>query len=387
MSGTCFAESDEFKTMFGVNVLKVPTHKPLIREDLKDRIYNTLEEKTYAIIEEVKEANRKLQPVLLITNSVESSEYFEEKLQKAKIKFLFLNAKHAKEEAEIIADAGKPGAVVIATNMAGRGTDIQLGGNLLVEIQKLKDKNLKQEEYEARLEEIKNKIIEDKKTVINAGGLYVIGTERNENSRVDLQARGRSGRQGDPGKSLFFLSFDDALIRRFVQVDSLRAIGEKFNIFKKNQVIEDDMMINQMKSFQQEVEAIERESRKNFTKFENIEDLQRKVFYAFRRDILNSINIKEKILKTVNSKSSSPIHEDQLKDNYMYVTYYLLEILDTLWKKYLIEISCVKEGIYLSASSGKDIYISYQDQVIELFKQLLNDFDKKSYNVMINYIK
>jgi preprotein translocase subunit SecA len=217
MTGTAATEAEEFGNIYGLDVIEIPTNLPVVRKDEDDEVYRTVEEKYRAIVDEIRAANEKGQPILVGTASIEKSEYLADRLRKEGFKdFEVLNARHHEREASIVAQAGRPGAVTIATNMAGRGTDIQLGGNL--EFRMLDEHPELVEgtpDYEAQAAKISEEIIAEKAAVLAAGGLFVLGTERHESRRIDNQLRGRSGRQGDPGKSRFYLSLDDDLLRIF----------------------------------------------------------------------------------------------------------------------------------------------------------------------------
>jgi preprotein translocase subunit SecA len=214
MTGTAATEAEEFKEIYKLGVVEVPTNRPITRMDEDDKVYRTTAEKYIAIIEEVKEANKKGQPVLVGTTSIEKSELLSEMLKKEKVNHNVLNARQHEQEAQIIGDAGKLGAVTIATNMAGRGTDIQLGGNVEMKVLESLAKNPNEDPEKLRAE-IEASHSGEREKVLSAGGLFVLATERHESRRIDNQLRGRSGRQGDAGRSSFFLSLEDDLMRIF----------------------------------------------------------------------------------------------------------------------------------------------------------------------------
>lgn len=275
MTGTAATEKEELSNIYGLEVVQIPTHLPIRRMDHDDEIYATKEEKYQAILESVKECQNKLQPVLIGTTSIEQSETISSALRKAKLKHSVLNAKQHAFEAEIIAQAGKPGAITIATNMAGRGTDIQLGGN--IDFQTSANDDSMKEEY------AKNKEI-----VQNAGGLYVIGTERHESRRIDNQLRGRSGRQGDPGESKFFLSLEDDLLRIF-GTPGIRNILKKQ--LSNNGAIKHSYITRSLEKAQKKVENRNYEIRKNLLKFDDVINEQRKVIFEQRNSIIDSESI------------------------------------------------------------------------------------------------
>ena len=280
MTGTAMTEAQEFFDIYKLDVVEVPTNVAVERLDLNDQIYRTENEKINAIIENIKEANNKGQPVLVGTTSIEKSEQLSLQLKNNNISHNVLNAKYHEKEASIIAQAGRLKAVTIATNMAGRGTDIQLGGNL--ELRKLEALDVKNEEILFKKE---------KEEVMTAGGLFVIGTERHESRRIDNQLRGRSGRQGDKGKSIFFLSLEDDLMRIFgsERIDSmLQKLG-----FKEGESIDHPWINKALEKAQQKVEARNFDIRKSLLQFDDVMSDQRKVIYEQRLEILKTKNIYE----------------------------------------------------------------------------------------------
>ena len=278
MTGTAMTEANEFYDIYKLDVVEIPTNVSIARKDLNDQIYRTEKEKINAIIENIKEANKQGQPILVGTTSIEKSEELSNHLNQQSIKHNVLNAKQHEKEASIIAQAGRLGAVTIATNMAGRGTDIQLGGNL--ELRKMESTDPIQEEQLFK---------EEKQKVMEAGGLFVIGTERHESRRIDNQLRGRSGRQGDQGKSIFFLSLEDDLMRIFgsERIDSmLQKLG-----FKEGESIDHPWINKALEKAQQKVEARNFDIRKSLLQFDDVMSDQRKVIYEQRLEILKTENI------------------------------------------------------------------------------------------------
>ena len=283
MTGTALTEAEEFGDIYNLSVFEIPTNIPISRVDNEDEIYRTAEEKYDAIVEQVKQCNQKSQPVLVGTTSIEKSEQISKKLRNNKIKHEVLNAKHHEQEAKIIANAGEPGAVTIATNMAGRGTDIQLGGNF--------EFNSIQKKDQAELDGLKNTIAQKKDEVIGAGGLYVIGSERHESRRIDNQLRGRSGRQGDPGETKFFISLEDDLMRIFgsEKIDSvLKSLG-----LKEGESIKHAWISKALERAQKKVEGRNFDIRKTLLKFDDVLNDQRKTIFEQRFELMNADNIAE----------------------------------------------------------------------------------------------
>jgi preprotein translocase subunit SecA len=277
MTGTALTEAEEFFDIYKLNVLSVPTNRPMIRKDLNDQIFRTEKEKYLAITNKIIECHGKGQPVLVGTTSIEKSEKISKNLIEKNIKHSVLNAKQHEKEAKIIAEAGKIGAITIATNMAGRGTDIQLGGN----------KEFKDEDNQKELGQIQ----EDKEKVKTFGGLYIIGTERHESRRIDNQLRGRSGRQGDPGTSIFYISLEDELMRIF-GADSIDGMLKKLGL-KENESIDHPWINKAMERAQQKVEGRNFDIRKTLIKFDDVMNDQRQVVFGQRLKILKSKNISE----------------------------------------------------------------------------------------------
>jgi preprotein translocase subunit SecA len=299
MTGTAITEADEFLDIYGLEVVEVPTNATMIREDEDDEVYRTANEKYRAIIALIKEARKRGQPMLVGTTSIEKSEILAALLKKDKVPHQVLNARYHEQEAHIIAQAGVPGSVTIATNMAGRGTDIQLGGNpdMLLEgwLAEQADKGNEPtpEEIAAMRKEIASEVGKKKQTAIEAGGLYVVGTERHESRRIDNQLRGRSGRQGDPGRSRFFLSLEDDLMRIFgsQRMDGmLQALG-----LKEDEAIVHPWINKALEKAQAKVEARNFDIRKNLLKYDNVMNDQRKAIFEQRRELLSDADLSETI--------------------------------------------------------------------------------------------
>ncbi|MGE0109059.1 MAG: preprotein translocase subunit SecA [Bdellovibrionales bacterium] len=293
MTGTALTEEAEFAEIYNLDVVAIPTNVDAIREDFEDEIYGTMAEKYDAIVATIQECQKRQQPVLVGTVSIEKSEILSDLLKKKKIKHSVLNARHHDQEAVIIAQAGRPGMVTIATNMAGRGTDIKLGGNLEMRL----EQDLEGIQDEAKRAEIEKKLRSEfgteSKTAREAGGLFVIGTERHESRRIDNQLRGRSGRQGDPGASIFFLSLEDDLMRIFGS-DRMEKVLAKLGL-RNGEKIAHPWISTALEKAQQKVEGRNFDMRKNLLKFDNIMNDQRKVIYEQRREIMETEDVSETI--------------------------------------------------------------------------------------------
>ncbi len=286
MTGTADTEATEFQQIYGLEVVVIPTNKDMVRDDSADMVYRTTKEKFQAIVEAIKEARDRKQPVLVGTASIESSELLSKFLNKEKIDHQVLNAKHHEKEAQIIAQAGRPGAVTIATNMAGRGTDIVLGGNLELELEAANDDQQVQQQIHQDWQQRNSQVLE-------AGGLFVVGTERNESRRVDNQLRGRSGRQGDPGLSRFYLSMDDNLMRIFGS-DRVSGLMEKLGM-EEGEAIEHPWVTKAIENAQKKVEGKNFDARKQLLEYDDVANEQRKVVYQERNALMDSDDISENI--------------------------------------------------------------------------------------------
>jgi preprotein translocase subunit SecA len=293
MTGTALTEVDEFIDIYGLDVLDVPTNVPVARKDENDEVYRTEREKFNAIIETIRDAQSRGQPVLVGTVSIEKSELLSTALTAAGIKHNVLNARFHEQEALIISQAGAPGAVTIATNMAGRGTDIKLGGNLDMRVEQELAHLPEGSERNHAIQKIKDEIESNKRIVIDAGGLFVIGTERHESRRIDNQLRGRSGRQGDPGRSRFYLSLQDDLMRIF-GTDRLDGMLQKLGL-KDGEAIVSTWINKALETAQKKVEARNFDIRKNLLKFDNVMNDQRKVIFDQRIGIMKGEEVAETV--------------------------------------------------------------------------------------------
>ena len=437
MTGTAETEAAELAQIYGLEVLVVPTNKPIARIDQPDLVYKTESAKFNAVVEDVAERHQRGQPVLLGTVSIEKSERLSRLLSKQGIPHEVLNAKHHAREAEIIAQAGRPGAVTVATNMAGRGVDIMLGGNpegmAKLELRR-QGTTPEQPGYEDRLAELTKKYAEqiapDKEAVKAAGGLYVVGTERHESRRIDNQLRGRSGRQGDPGESRFYLSLEDDLMRRF-SGERVRSIMERLRI-PDDVPIEHGMVTKAVERAQRQVEAQNFEIRKNVLKYDEVMNRQREVVYRWRWRILTGDDtselidewIDEAISEAVTSvlpAGSSPAEWDWETLNKELSTFYpselrrerfgdrvaveevveaaiadahaayeerekelgtevlrqversvMLQVIDNKWREHLAEMDYLRAGIGLRAMGQRDPLVEYQREAYELFSELVD---------------
>ena len=298
--------------IYGLETVVIPTHRPVQRKDLQDQVYRTAQEKYAAIIADIRECYGRGQPVLVGTTSIENSELLSQLLDKEKLPHQVLNAKQHAREADIVAEAGQPGVITIATNMAGRGTDIVLGGNVDKQVAQVQgDEALSDAEKTQQVEAIKAAWQTRHDQVLAAGGLHIIGSERHESRRIDNQLRGRAGRQGDPGSSRFYLSLDDALLRIFAG-DRLKAIMDRLKM-PEGEAIEHPLVSRSLESAQRKVEARNFDIRKQLLEYDNVANDQRKVIYAQRNELLETDDISETITAMIFTASSSFQTEPLLK--------------------------------------------------------------------------
>jgi preprotein translocase subunit SecA len=426
MTGTADTEAFEFQSIYGLETVVIPTNKPMVRNDMPDVVYRTEVEKFNAIIEDIKERAAKGQPSLVGTVSIEKSELLSNALKQAKIKHNVLNAKFHEREAEIVAEAGTPGAVTIATNMAGRGTDIVLGGSWQAKVEQLD--NPSQEQIDAIKAEWK--VIHDQ--VLEAGGLHIIGTERHESRRIDNQLRGRSGRQGDAGSSRFYLSMEDQLLRIFTSDRMASLIQSGMD---EGEAIESKMLSRSIEKAQRKVEGRNFDIRKQLLEFDDVANDQRKVVYELRDELMTADDISEMLEQNRSDVFTSVINEyiapqsledmwdieglqERLKNDFdldlpikswleeddkLYeealrekiletaVTVYqqkeetvgaqvlrnfeksvMLQTLDTLWKEHLAAMDHLRQGIHLRGYAQKNPKQEYKRESFELFEQLLD---------------
>ena len=288
MTGTADTEAFEFQQIYGLEVVVIPTHKPMIRTDRSDLVFLTEHDKFQAILEDIQDCVKRGQPVLVGTTSIETSERLAKLLVAAKIPHEVLNAKQHEREAHIVAEAGRPGAITIATNMAGRGTDIVLGGSPQAQIDAIENPN------EAALKEIHDEWRKRHEQVLAAGGLHIVGTERHESRRIDNQLRGRSGRQGDPGSSRFYLSLEDNLMRIFGDPTRMKALMTRVGM-KAGEAIESGMLTRQIERAQRRVEQHNFDARKQLLEYDDVANDQRRVIYQQRTDLMAAEDVAEAI--------------------------------------------------------------------------------------------
>ena len=355
MTGTAITEAEEFFDIYKLKTVSVPTNKPMVRKDFNDQIYRTEKEKYSAIIKKIEECNIKKQPVLVGTTSIEKSEKISKLLGKNEIKHKVLNAKHHENEARIIAEAGKLSAVTIATNMAGRGTDIQLGGNQNFFIE------------EKNGSETKSNIEKEKNEVINIGGLFVIGTERHESRRIDNQLRGRSGRQGDPGNSIFYISLEDDLMRIFGS-ESIDGIMKKFGL-KEDESIDHPWINKALERAQKRVEGRNFDIRKTLLKFDDVMNDQRKVIFDQRKEILKTNNISEIISSFIEDLTNNFINERKIYTRENQLNSFKIKIKPLLGKTF-------SEDEIVNILHLKD------NEFSNIIKEKFNEFRKKRSNLL-----
>jgi len=361
MTGTAVSSAEEFDKVYGLDVISVPTNKPLIRKDLQDQVYKTEKAKFQAIVQEVKQRNKKGQPILIGTRSIEKNEYLGKLLQTQGIDCQILNAKHHEKEAQIIAQAGKAEAVTVATNMAGRGVDIILGGN-----------PVNQEEAEK---------------VKSSGGLYVIGTERHEARRIDNQLRGRSGRQGDSGTSQFFLCLDDDLLRVFGG-DRVKTVMEKLNI-PEDQVIEANVISKTVEAAQTKIEGMYFDTRRNLLDYDNVMSKHRDVFYSKRKAILSYSDqeIEKELISLFEKqgfkKQDFENKKKEIGDEFLKGTKLLfLQTMNFFWIRHLEDMQWLKDSVRLQGYAKVDPLVSYKTEGYEIFQEMMNEIKLNVVNVI-----
>lgn len=345
MTGTALTEAVEFEEIYGLRVAEIPTHRAIARIDEDDEIYKTEAAKYDAIVNTIKEAHAKQQPMLVGTISIEKSEYLSKLLRSHKLPHNVLNAKYHEQEAEIISQAGIPGSITIATNMAGRGTDIMLGGNPDIIIDKFLNSEgaseLSEEAKEKRISEIRKKAEEDKLIAIEACGLYVIATERHESRRIDNQLRGRSGRQGDPGRSKFFLSLQDDLMRIFGS-EKLQGMLSSLGL-KDDEAIFHPWITKTLAKAQHKVEMRNYEIRKNLLKYDDIVNQQRKSIFALRSEIIANDDISKKIIK-YRTEINRDLVEDSIPKNSYHEQWQLAALEQEMHRIYGLKLDLEEEG-------------------------------------------
>jgi len=457
MTGTAETEAAEFMSTYKLGVVPIPTNKPMIRKDQSDLVYKNETAKFAQVVEDIAERHEKGQPVLVGTTSVEKSEYLSRLLAKKGVRHEVLNAKNHAREAEIVARAGRLGAVTVATNMAGRGTDIMLGGNAeFLAVQEMKAKGLDpvetpdayEAEWDSVYQAVRDTVAEEAAKVVEAGGLYVLGTERHESRRIDNQLRGRSGRQGDPGESRFYLSLTDDLMRLF-QSGAAEAILARTN-FPDDVAIESGLVSRAIKSAQSQVEARNAEMRKNVLKYDDVLNRQREAIYADRRHMLQGDDIADRVQHFIEDAVTAVIDDHtgsghteswdfdalwtELKTLYPVgvtidevvaeaggnkgritpeglkreivsdarIAYQnrekalgeqalrelerrvVLQVLDRRWRDHLYEMDYLKDGIGLRAMAQRDPLIEYQREGYQMFQSMMGQIKEESVGFLYN---
>jgi preprotein translocase subunit SecA len=447
MTGTAKTEEEEFVQIYNLEVVEIPTNLPIQRADQQDAVYKTNKAKLDAVIEDIKLRNQNGQPVLLGTVSVEASEEISKILTSKGIVHNVLNAKNHDQEANIIAQAGRLGAVTVATNMAGRGVDIKLGGNaedMALQLQINENQQDNPNYLESKISELEENVEIEKEKVLSLGGLYVLGTERHESRRIDNQLRGRSGRQGDPGESRFYISLQDELMRRF-QGERIESIMTKLNL-PDDERIEQSMVTKSIERAQAQVESLNFEIRKNVLKFDQVLNQQRDVIYKWRRELLRSKNIngliegwlsdvletvannidsykktydniehfnelvkdelgellsdsvRSKFLKNLKINDDLDIYknlenlfnenEKQDVDNFWNLARgSALSFIDQSWKDHLSEMDYLRSGIGLRAMGQRDPLVEYQNEGYDLFEELINNVKFSVIRILLNFDK
>jgi preprotein translocase subunit SecA len=439
MTGTADTEAFEFSSIYNLETVLIPTHRPMVREDSNDQVFITAKEKYQAIINDVKDRYEHGQPVLLGTTSIENSELISSLLEKQKLPHQVLNAKQHAREAEIVIQAGRPKMITIATNMAGRGTDIVLGGNPEPDIQKVKDDEaLSASEKERRIAEMRETWQKLHDQVVNSGGLHIIGSERHESRRIDNQLRGRSGRQGDPGSSRFFLSFEDPLLKIFAG-ERLQSIMRSLKI-PEGEAIEARMVTRSIENAQRKVEARNFDIRKQLLEYDDVANDQRKVIYQQRNELLESVEISETIASiradvfattvqefvppdTVEEQWDLPGLEKKLESEFFlrlpvdqwakddatldadkiairvveaakkeydakfapvepdvlhhYERAVMLQSIDTHWREHLAALDYLRQGIHLRGYAQKQPKQEYKREAFELFGGMLDSIKRE----------
>lgn len=377
MAGTAMTEATELYDIYKLEVIELPANKKVVRVDEDDVIYRTGVEKYNAIVEQIVECYERSQPVLVGTVSIEKSEYISSLLKKRKIPHHVLNAKHHDKEAMIIAQAGRAGAVTIATNMAGRGTDIKLGGNFESLVDEI-PQDLNEEARVIRIKEIEAQIEAEKEKVIAAGGLFVLGTERHESRRIDNQLRGRSGRQGDPGRTQFYLSLEDDLMRIFAS-DKMGAILQKLGM-KEGEAIFHPMISRALEKAQQKVEARNYEIRKNLLKYDDVVSQQRKIIYEQRKEILESVEVSEERVSMsheINANIISSYIPARTYPEQWDVEGFKLEV----FRIYGIHVA-IDEWKEYDKIDDEQILVHLNDEVKKLFAQKIENYSAEIFQMM-----
>ena len=446
MTGTADTEAFEFQSIYNLETVIIPTNRPIQRKDFNDQIFRSAEEKYEAVVKDIAECYKRGQPVLVGTTSIENSELVSHLLNQQGIPHNVLNAKEHQREALIVAQAGKVGAITVATNMAGRGTDIVLGGNVKHQADAIRaDENLSEEEKAARIAELENGWQEEHDKVMEAGGLHIIGTERHESRRIDNQLRGRAGRQGDPGSSRFYLSFEDPLLRLFA-LDRAAAILNRLAP-ERGVAIEAGMLTRQIEGAQRKVEGRNFDMRKQVLEYDDVANDQRKVIYFQRNDILSNPNIsnlakefrRETIYSLVDNympadsmeeqwdlpaleaqlasdfrlnvdiqgwlKEDNTLDNQDIKERLLaqveqeyaektelvgdinmqgFERNVMLQVIDTQWREHLSAMDYLRQGIHLRGYAQKNPKQEYKREAFEMFQNLWSNIKHQIASLLIS---
>ncbi|MFZ9061877.1 MAG: preprotein translocase subunit SecA, partial [Steroidobacteraceae bacterium] len=447
MTGTADTEAFEFQQIYGLEVVVIPTHRPMVRKDQPDLVYLTQHDKFQAILDDIRDCMERKQPVLVGTTSIETSELLSKELDKQGIVHQVLNAKQHEREAQVIAQAGRPGTVTIATNMAGRGTDIVLGGNVEKQVEHVRaEEGLDEAARETRIQTLREEWAQLHQTVVEAGGLHIIGTERHESRRIDNQLRGRSGRQGDPGSSRFYLSLEDTLMRIFGDPERTKSLLKTVGM-REGEVIESRMLTRQIERAQRKVESHNFDARKNLLEYDDVANDQRKVIYQQRNEILESQGIVERIAglrrsaltdvvrqhvpaESVEEQWDLPALEKELKETWRielplvseveaseamtdedvldkvlaagdalfqskldlvgleqfapFMRMVLLQSIDSHWRDHLAALDYLRQGIHLRGYAQKNPKQEYKREAFALFSQLLDVVKTEVSRILLN---
>ena len=446
MTGTADTEAYEFQEIYGLETVIIPTHRPMIRDDRQDQVFRTVREKYGAILADIQECQKRGQPVLVGTTSIENSELLSGLLKEAKLPHNVHNAKQHAQEAQIVADAGRPGMITIATNMAGRGTDIVLGGNVSGRVDQIQaHADLDEASRQLQIEAVRAEWQQLHDQVVAAGGLHIIGTERHESRRIDNQLRGRSGRQGDPGSSRFFMSMDDPLLKIFAG-DRLKAIMDRLKL-PEGEAIEAGMVSRSIESAQRKVEARNFDIRKQLLEYDDVSNDQRKVIYQQRNDLLESVDTEDLmtglrqgvftdlfrahvpedsveeqwdaaalqkileddwklevpittmlaaegnvtdddllagVLKAADSRYAEKVDQVGREGFQGFERSIMLQSIDQRWREHLSALDHLRQGIHLRGYAQKNPKQEYKREAFDLFENMLNSIRDEVVRILMN---
>jgi preprotein translocase subunit SecA len=446
MTGTADTEAYEFQEIYGLETVIIPTHRPMVRDDRQDQVFRTVSEKYGAILADIQECQKHGQPVLVGTTSIENSELLSGMLKEAKLPHNVLNAKQHAQEAQIVADAGRPGMITIATNMAGRGTDIVLGGNASGRVDQIQARaDLDESSRQSQVEAVRAEWQQLHDQVVAAGGLHIIGTERHESRRIDNQLRGRSGRQGDPGSSRFYLSMDDPLLKIFAG-DRLKSIMDRLKL-PEGEAIEAGMVSRSIESAQRKVEARNFDIRKQLLEYDDVSNDQRKVIYQQRNDLLESADTEDLmsglrqgvftdlfrahvpedsveeqwdvatlqkileddwklevpmttllagegnvtdddllagVLKSADSRYAEKVEQVGREGFRGFERSIMLQSIDQRWREHLSALDHLRQGIHLRGYAQKNPKQEYKREAFDLFENMLNSIRDEVVRILMN---